>query len=183
MSKVKTYSEFIVESFSVETLNETLMDKMKPALDRIAAMFKDTTKLNKQVDAAEEKAGTTDDNLSSKSIKNGTSVIVKLTDPQDEAKKSLLSLTKLADLPDGSGLFQITGSDSPDFLKSLASSDVAHLNTMGVMAIIGPEGLVTTKNLTMYIYKNVNAQGKPIITEAVIKASLSTDLVIKEAGA
>ena len=51
---------------------------------------------------------------------------------------------------------------------------------MGVLAIIGPEGLVTGKNLTMYIYKNVSKNGKPVITEAVIKAALQADIVAKE---
>lgn len=174
---VKTYSEFIVESVSI---NESLADKLKPALDKLTTMFKDPKKLNAQVDSAEEKAGTKDDNLPSKMIKNGMSMIVKLTDPKDEMKKSILSLTKLADLPDGSGLFQISGSDSDPFLTSLAVEDVTELNAMGVLAIIGPEGLVTGKNLTMYIYKNVSKNGKPVITEAVIKAALQADIVAKE---
>ena len=83
---VKTYSEFIVESVSI---NESLADKLKPALDKLTTMFKDPKKLNAQVDSAEEKAGTKDDNLPSKMIKNGMSMIVKLTDPKDEMKKSV----------------------------------------------------------------------------------------------
>ena len=44
---VKTYSEFIVESVSI---NESLADKLKPALDKLTTMFKDPKKLNAQVD-------------------------------------------------------------------------------------------------------------------------------------
>jgi hypothetical protein len=182
MKNVKSYSDFIVESIEiVEPLNESIFDKIKGPLTQIANLFKDVTKLNKQVDAAETKAAKTNDNVKSKSVKIGGTFVVKLVDPRDSTKKSLLSLTKLADLPDGSGLYQISGSDNEQFLASLGVEDVAKLNVQGVLAIVNPEGFVTTKPLTMFVFKNVSKDGKPIVTQAVIAAFLDLIEVSKEA--
>lgn len=182
MKNVKTYSDFIVESIEIsQPLNESIFDKIKGPLTQVANFFKNSEKLNKQVDSAETKAAKTNDNVKSKSVKIGGTFIVKLVDPTDSTKRSLLSLTKLADLPDSSGLYQISGSDNEQFLSSLGVEDVAKLNIQGFLAIINPEGFITGKPLVMFVFKNVMKDGKPITTQAVISTFLDLIEVSKEA--
>jgi len=184
MNNLKTYDQFVVENFSMmesDSLNEGLFDiTLPPVYTKIENLFKDPNLLNTQVSQAEVKAGTSDDNVPSKSIKPGVTTIVKLEDPRDNTKKSTLALTKLADLPDGSGLFQVTGSDSVDFLKSLNVNDIPTLNTVGVMAIVDPTGFVNDKPLTMRVYKNVVTTGKATVTQALVKTALNADSVASE---
>jgi hypothetical protein len=181
---VKTYSEFIVEEISWEdstpALNEGIFDALKSLFGKISTMFKDPVMLTKQVDQAAVKAGVKDDKVIPKSVKNGSTLIVKLQDPADETRKSILSLTKLADLPDSSGLFQVSGSDSPEFLKSIGVADVAKLNEVGVLAIVPPEGFVKDKPMTSRMYKNLDKSGKPIVTKTLVKTTLLADAVAKE---
>jgi len=181
---VKTYSEFIVEEItwenSAEALNEGIFDALKNLFGKISTMFKDPVMLSKQVDQAAVKAGVKDDKIVPKSIKNGSTVMIKLQDPTDETRKSILSLTKLADLPDASGLFQVSGSDSPDFLKSVGVPDVAKLNEVGVLTIVPPEGFIKDKPMTSRMYKNLSKDGKPIVTKTVVKTTLLADNVAKE---
>jgi hypothetical protein len=180
--KVTRYKDFIVESTEYtisENLNEGVFDALKNIFGKLTGMFKDPEKLNKQVDAAAVKAGATDDKVTSKSAKSGSTLIIKLQDPKDEAKKLLLSFTKLSDLPDGSGLFQMTGTDSVDFLKTLGVADNTALNATGVLAIISSD-FVEDQPLKMRVYKNVNKDGKEITTQTVVKAALSADTIAKE---
>jgi hypothetical protein len=179
MKRVTRYKDFVVESIQEEQLNEGIFDTLKGIFGKLTGMFKDPAILNKQVDAAAVKAGSTDDKVTSRSIKAGTTLIIKLQDPKDEAKKLLLSFTKLADLPDGSGLFQLTGTDSPDFLKTLEITDNTALNTIGVLVIVTSD-FTEDQPLKMRVYKNVSEDGKEIITQTVVKAALSADVVAKE---
>lgn len=180
MKNLQTYSDFIVESVSTEPVNEGLFDMLKGLFSKVADMFDDADLLSKKLEQAAIKAGAADNKVTPKSIKVGSTTLLKLVDPQDENNKSILSLTKLADMPDGSGLFQITGSDNANFLKSFNVKSVTELNLVGVMAIIGPEGFVNDKSLTMRVYKNVSKTGKPTVTDSVIKAALNADNVAKE---
>jgi hypothetical protein len=106
--------------------------------------------------------------------------MVRLISPTDENVKSILSLTKLADLPDGSGLFQITGSDNEDFLKSLGATSISNLTIVGVLAIVDPAGFRKDTSLSMRVYKNVSKDGKPIITNGVVKVALDANVIAKE---
>ncbi len=178
--KIKSYSQFKVEEVSV---NEGIFDTLKTVFSKIGTFFNDPEKLNKQVDQAEAKAGQKDDKVASKTVKNGSTIIVKLQDSKDETKKSIMTFTKMADLPDGSGLYQISGSDSLEFLKSLGVTDSNKLNTVGVLAIIPQEGFLKDKPLTMRIYKNINKEGKPTITQSQVKAALPIEEVVKEVPA
>jgi hypothetical protein len=182
--KVKTYSQYLIEEIEIDSLsqnlNEGIFDSLKSIFGKIGSFFADSEKLNKQIDQAGAKAGQKDDKVAAKSIKAGSTIMVKLVDPEDETKKSVMSFTKLSDMPDGSGLFQISGSDSPEFLKSLLIADVAKLNLVGVLAIIPQEGFLKDKPLTMRVYKNVNKEGKPTVTKLVVKAALPAEQVTKE---
>jgi hypothetical protein len=79
-------------------------------------------------------------------------------------------MTKLADLPDGSGLFQITGSSSPQMIKALSGSDkIEELAKNSVMAMISPMGLEKGKVATMKLLKNILPGGKDYITKTFVQ--------------
>ena len=176
--RVVRYKDFNYVN-STQVINEGLFDSLKNLFAKMASMFKDTTNLYKQIDAAEVASGSKDDNVTCKSIKIGTTLFVKLENPSDDTKKLLLSFTKLADMPDGSGLFQITGTDSKEFMTAINITDINNLNTVGVIAIISPSGFVKDKPISMRVYKNVSKDGKPTETDSVVKAALSADDVLK----
>lgn len=180
MKNLKRYEDFIIESISIKAINESVFDKLKSVFSKISTMFSDTKTLNKQMDQAMAKAGASDDNVASKAVKNGSTVFVRLVSPTDENVKSLLSMTKLADLPDGSGLFQITGSDNEEFLGSLGVSSISNLIIVGVLAIVDPGGFRKDSSLSMRIYKNVAKDGKPVITQGEVKATIAAETVAKE---
>lgn len=180
MKNLTRYEDFVVESVEVKPLNEGMFDKLKSVYSRITQLFSDVKLLNKQLDQASAKAGTADDNVLPKSVKNGSTVLIRLVSPTDEEVKSILSLTKLADMPDGSGLFQITGSDNETFLSSLGVASVSNLIIVGVLAVVEPSGFKKDSSLSMRIYKNVNKEGKPIVTDAAVKSTVAAEIVAKE---
>ena len=183
MQNLKSYDQFILEEIHAPlstSLNEGIFDSLKSIYTRLQGIFRDTTTLNKQVDTLQAKTGEKDAKVAPKGIRAGSTLIVKLADPKNAESKSLLSMTKLADLPDGSGLFQISGSDSPPFLKALGVKDTATLELVGVMAIIAADGFIKGKPLSMRVYKGVTKDGKPTVTQTVIQAALNADDVLKE---
>ena len=187
MKNVINYSEFgknfIVEKIepeNVEALNEGLFDMLRNMFTKLFALFKDPVKLNDQQDSAAKRLGTKAENSPSRTIKLGTTVMVKLISPEDETVKMIISFTKLADMPDGSGLFQMTGTDSANFLKSLTIKDNAALNAIGILAIIDPKGFVKGESVTMRMYKNVSKDGKPIVTANVVQSAIGADELAKE---
>jgi hypothetical protein len=179
MNNLTKYEDFVVQSVTV--LNEaSVFDTLKSVFSKIATMFEKPDVLNKQMDQAAQRAGTSGENVTSKSVKIGSTIMVRLISPTDENVKSILSLTKLADLPDGSGLFQITGSDNEDFLKSLGATSISNLTIVGVLAIVDPAGFRKDTSLSMRVYKNVSKDGKPIITNGVVKVALDANVIAKE---
>ena len=185
MAKVIKFSDFVVEEVVTtnEPLNEGLFDTLKNLYAKVQTLYNDPAVLQKQMMQAEVKAGAADDNISPKAVGNGTTVLVRLVESPDKAgngKASILALTKLGDLPDGTGLFQITGSDSAEFLQVLGFNNIAQLNASGVLVLIGPEGFKTDRPLTMRVYKNISKEGTPSVTKAVVRSTLNADVVSKE---
>jgi hypothetical protein len=172
--KVQRYSDFKLEE--ITPVNEGIFDTLRSIFTKLTSIFSDTEKLNKQVDIVSAK--TEFATLKSQEIKPGATYIVKLQDPKDQNIRVLISMTKLAELPDKSGLFQISGTDNTKFLNTLKVRNVQELNKIGVLAIISDFEL--DKPLTMKVYKGVSQNGDPIITETQIKNVLLADDVIKE---
>ena len=85
----------------------------------------------------------------------------------------------MADIPDGSGLFQLSGSDNIDFIKNLGFATIEDLAKTGVILILSPDSLSKDKPLTMRIYKNTN-KGVPVVTKTLIKSILPAETVAKE---
>jgi endonuclease III-like uncharacterized protein len=80
----------------------------------------------------------------------------------------------MADLPDGSGIFQISGTTSPEMLKALAGSDkIEDLSKNSVMAIIAPAGFEKGKPATMRLLKNIVPGGKDYVTKSVMVGAVS----------
>jgi hypothetical protein len=94
--------------------------------------------------------------------------------------RELQLLTKEEDNKLVGGLFQITGSDNEDFLKSLGATSISNLTIVGVLAIVDPAGFRKDTSLSMRVYKNVSKDGKPIITNGVVKVALDANVIAKE---
>ena len=166
-----------------EDLNEGLFDKLGSMFSKIANLFKDPAKFDKGVESTMDQLGDKAKKFVPKQAKAGESFIVQMGDPKKPETKYSMSLTKLADLPDGSGLFSITGTTSKEMLKSLAGSEkIEDLSKNSVMAMISANGLEKGKMATMKLLKNVIPGGKDYITKVpVIGAVPSKDVEINAA--
>jgi hypothetical protein len=89
-------------------------------------------------------------------------------DGKNSATDFSIGFSKLADLPDGSGLFQITGTTSPEMLKALTGTDKNEdLTKENVMALISPNGFEKGKVATMRLLKNITP-GKDYVTKSLV---------------
>lgn len=182
MKNVTPYDEFefVTENVSYEPLNEGVFAALKAVFGKLIGLFKDSAALNTSMDSAATRLGVKSQNVASKGITVGSTLLVKLQSPANEAVKTIFSFTKLGDLPDGSGLFQFTGTDNQNFLKTLTIKDNTVLNTVGVIAIVDPAGFVKDKPVTMRMYKNVTKDGAPIVTESTVVSAMNAEEVAKE---
>lgn len=167
-----------VKSISV---NESMIDTLKTTLGNVALMFKDPTKLKTQIDEASTKAGD-QTSVIPNSVKAGSTILVKLSDSDEESKTTVLALTCLAVMSEGSGLYQISGTDSAEFLGTLGIASNDDLINVGVIAIVGKEGFINDQPLTIRIYKNIIKDGKPVVTKNLVQATLPAEDVAKEIG-
>jgi len=178
MKNIIPFDDFLIESYI--PINEGLFDVIKNMVSKIVGLFTDPVVLNTKIESAVARLGVKAENNPAKMVRVGTTILVKLQSPSDETLKMVLSFTKISDLPDGSGLFQITGTDSPAFLKSMTIKDNTQLNILGVMAIIDPAGFVKGEPITMRVYKNVMPTGAPIITTNLVSSAVGADEIAKE---
>ena len=91
-----------------EAVNEGLFDKLKTYYSKITGLFKDKEKLTKAVQATVTDAGDKAKTFNPKQVKVGATTMVVLGDGKQAATDFSIAFTKLADMVDGSGLFQIT---------------------------------------------------------------------------
>ena len=153
-----------------EAVNEGLFDKLSSMFSKFIPLFKDKEKLKKATTTAVTEAGPKALKLIPKVYKPNESIMLVLGDGKNSALDFNISMTKLADLPDGSGLFQITGSSSPEMIKALAGSDkIEELSKNSVMAMIAPNGLEKGKVATMKLLKNILPGGKDYITKTLVQ--------------
>lgn len=174
---VKKFESFEYESDPLyemgdETVNEAgLFDLLKGLFTKIWNLFKDPAKLKVSLDKAIEDAGTRSENLVPKDIKNNETVIVAMMDPASPDSTFSLSLTKLGMLSDGSGIFQVSGSDSPVLIKALAGSEkMEDLAKKSVMAVV--KGAEKGKPLSMKLLRNILPNGKDYVTKTVVKGTV-----------
>lgn len=163
-----TFDEF--KNGEPNELNEGLFDKLAGMFSKITNLFKDPAKLDKGIESTMDQLGEgKTKKFIPKQAKASESFIVQMGDAKKPETKYSMSLTKLADLPDGSGLFQITGTTSKEMLKSLAGTDkIEDLAKNNVMAMISANGLEKGKMATMKLLKSVIPGGKDYVTKVPV---------------
>jgi hypothetical protein len=176
---LKTFENFQVKDIqpvnealleSGQAVNEGLFDKLTSMFSKFIPLFKDAEKLKKATTTTITQAGPKALKLIPKAYKPNDSIMLVLGDGKNAALDFNISMTKLADLPDGSGLFQITGSSSPQMIKALAGTDkIEDLAKNSVMALIAPNGLEKGKVATMRLLKNILPGGKDYITKTFVQ--------------
>jgi hypothetical protein len=153
-----------------DAVNEGLFDKLTSMFSKITGLFKDPAKLDKGIESTMQQLGEgKTKKFIPKQAKASESFIIQMGDPKKPETKYSMSLTKLADLPDGSGLFQITGTTSKEMLKALTGSEkIEDLAKNNVMTMISANGIEKGKTATMKLLKNVIPGGKDYITKVPV---------------
>ncbi|MCK9293360.1 hypothetical protein M0P25_04755 [archaeon] len=175
---MKTYYEF-----KDDLLNEGFLgDLFGKFMKHIAGLFQNSELLNKALQNVLNTQGTKSLTvLDPKSVKNESTFFVKMGVDGDESKDFSISLTKLADLSGGAGLFQITGTTSPEMLKALVgTNNVDDLQKNSVMAIISNKSFIKGKKAVMKIVKNMIPDGKDYTTATNVLGITSGDSVETE---
>lgn len=156
------------------SVNEGMFDKLTSLFSRITNLFVDKEKLTKSVEATMTEAGDKAKIFSPKAIKNGDTTMVVLGDGKAASTDFSVAFTKLADMPDGSGLFQISGTTSDEMLKALTGTGVEEdLSKNSVMAILSGTSFVKGKPATMKLIKNMIPGGKDYLTKMVFVGAVS----------
>ena len=148
-------------------INEGLFDKLFIWMNEIGAMFKNPDTIQKSVESVVTDAGqSSPKNLVPKNVAIKETYFIIMGDGKDSKTNFSLSITKMADLFDGSGLFSITGTTNPAMLKALVGSDnIIDLNKNSVMAIVSKDSFIKGKPITIKILKNMLPGGKDYVSE------------------
>jgi hypothetical protein len=171
-----TFNDFIFNKAT--PLNEGLFDKLTSMFVKIAAMFKDPMKIKKSVDAAVTEAGIKGANFIPKNVKVNETYILSMGDGKNPINDFSIALTKLAELPDKSNLFQISATTSQEMIKSLTGSpDLNDLARNNIMAIISSNGFERGKPTTMRIVKNILPNGKDYTTKSLLLGAVPSTAV------
>jgi hypothetical protein len=156
-----------------EAINEGLFDKLKTLYSKITNLFKDKEKLTKAVQATVTDAGDKAKTFSPKQVKVGATTMVVLGDGKASATDFSIAFTKLADMADGSGLFQITGTTSPEMLKALTGTDKEEdLALNSIMALVSATSFIKGKPATIKLLKNMLPGGKDYLTKALFMGAV-----------
>lgn len=148
-------------------INEGLFDKLFNWMNEIGLMFKNPDFIQKSVESVVAEAGqSSQKNLIPKNVAIKETYFIMMGDGKDPKTNFSISITKIADLFDGSGLFSITGTTNPKMLKALVgSNNIIDLNKNNVMAIVSKDSFVKGKPLTIKILKNILPGGKDYVSE------------------
>ena len=166
---MKHFKEF--DEFYEESLNEAgVFDRSFSWLNKVGDMFKNPSTIQKSVEATITDAGNASaKNLIPNSVALKETYFIMMGDGKDPKTNFNMSLTKLAELNDGMGLFQITGTTNPDMLKALTgTNNILDLNKNSVMAIVSKESFVKGKPITVKILKNIMPGGKDYISKFLV---------------
>ena len=154
-------------------VNEGLFDKLGSMFSKLTELFKNPEKLIKSVQASVTEAGDKAKKFLPKPVKINDTVLITMGDGKNSALDFSIAFTKICDLPDGSGLFQITGTTSPTMLKALAGSNKEEdLTKNTVMAMISPQGFQKGEPATMKLLKNVLPNGQDYITKSLFTGAV-----------
>lgn len=148
-------------------INESIFDKMFSWMNKIGQMYKDPTVIQKAVESVITTAG--DKSLKTfvpKTVAVKETYFIMLGDIKNPATNFSMSLTKLADLQDDTGLFQISGTTNVEMLKALTGTNaIEDLLKENILAIVSNVSLVKGKPITMKILKNILPQGKDYVSK------------------
>lgn len=187
----KSFEHFNASQTSITevgTLNESIFDKLSFAFSRFLKLFSDPYKLQQNVEAAVVDMGEKTVKFLPSQVKLNNTVMVLMTGAIPENVKTkgkeekltdfTIAFTKISDLPDGSGLFYITGTTSQKMLKALTGTDkMEDLISNNVLAVIPPTGFVKDAPITMKILKSIIPGGKDYVSNSKVKgAILKSDL-------
>ncbi len=168
--RIENVSE--VENFDTEhfyAVDEGFLSWFTSMFKKIGAWFLKPDKLQKSVEATVTDMGDNFKHYYPKTSKPNETIYVLMGDGKDKGNNFTMALTKMASLPDDSGLFQITGTTSISMLKSLVNSDKNGLLTKNsVMAMIPKEGMEKGKPTTMKILKNIIPNGLNYTTKSFV---------------
>jgi hypothetical protein len=168
VKKFETFNEDNSFETMGEAVNEGLFDKLKSLYSKVTNLFKDKEKLTKAVQATVTDAGDKAKTFSPKQVKVGVTTMIVLGNGKEAATDFSIAFTKLADMADGSGLFQITGTTSPEMLKALVGTDkVEDLALNSVMALVSSTSFTSGKPATIKLIKNMLPGGKDYLTKAL----------------
>jgi hypothetical protein len=174
VKKFETFNESATLETMGSPINEGMFDKLMSMFSRITNLFADKEKLTKSVEATMTEAGDKAKIFSPKSIKNGDTTMVVLGDGKTSSTDFSVAFTKLADMPDGSGLFQISGTTSEEMLKALTGTGKEEdLSKNSVMAILSGTSFVKGKPASMKLIKNMIPGGKDYLTKTVFVGAVS----------
>ena len=166
MNHFKTYNEFK----NIEEINEGFFDKLFSFFSSIFQMFKNPQNIQKSVEAVITDEGkNTPQNFIPKSIAIKETYFLMLGDGKNKNTDFVVSITKLANLPDDSGLFQISGTTNPNMLKALTGTNVMEdLSKNNVYALISDKSLLKGKPMTIKILKNILPGGKDYVSKFML---------------
>jgi hypothetical protein len=173
MKNLKTFESFSEkDEIALHTINEGLFDKLSTLFTKVTNFFSEPDKLRKGVDAALTDAGDKAKKFTPKIAKTSETYMVVMGDGKNSAADFSIAFSKLADLPDGSGLFQIAGTTSNEMLKALTGTEINEdLAKNNVMAIISPNGFEKGKVATMRLLKNITP-GKDYVTKSLVQGAV-----------
>ena len=156
--------------FKEESINEGLFDKLLSWMNSIANLFNNPETVQQSVQAAITDAGDASPKaFDPKAAAQKSTYFIMMGDSKDANTNFSISLTKLADLPDGSGLFQFTGTTNTQMLKDLTGTGkITDLMTNDIMAIISPQSISVSKPADIKILKNIMPQGKDYISKYTV---------------
>lgn len=165
-----------------ENVNEAnFLSKLFSYFSKFVAWFKDPMKLQDSItQALKDTEGKNPTHYDPKSTKIGNTVIIRMVDPKNSKSTTDWSLSKIAEMQDGTGIYQITGSTNAAMLKSLAGTDKQEdLAKNSVMAMIPPTGIDNGKPMTIKIVKNILPSGQDYISKTNVEAILPAATVEK----
>lgn len=153
-----------------EPLDEGAFDKLANLYDKYLTSYKDETKLLKSLQAKVTEDGTKATKFLPKPLKVGDTVTFLMGDLKNPLGDYGMTLSKIADLPDGSTLFQIVGTTSEAMRKALVNSTLNEdFTKKTVMAIVPAAGYVKGKPATMKLLKNIFPDGKDYVTGSMFQ--------------
>lgn len=167
---MKTFFETIDD----ESLNEGFFDRILSMFTSISNFFSKPDEVERKVNDAIEDLGDekTGKFIPSK-IKPGDTCAVQMGDETDDTKKFTMTLTKMADLPNKSFLFQMTGTTNSEMLMSLVKTkNNQDLMKNNIMVIVSSDEFQKGKPMNMIILKNALGPGKSYETENVLLGTL-----------